>query len=150
MNGRILKLDLNDKLLLVKGEEIIKSEGVPFFYEKGMSYVNDKKFIEAQKYFLYALPYSEGIYLQEHIVYMLALTYKATSDFENAVKYYELSLRKFPSGSYSQEVLYNLITINKEVDVKKSKSYAEELVKKFPKSQYNNSVVKEILKNKDK
>ena len=27
--------------------------------------MNDKKFIEAQKYFLYALPYSKDNYLQE-------------------------------------------------------------------------------------
>lgn len=140
------KLNINDKLLIAKGEEIIKSKGVLFFYEKGLSYIKNKKFTKAQKYFLYALPYSEDNYLQEHIVYMLALTYKATSDFENAIKYYELTLIKFPSGSYYQEVLYNLITINKEVDVKKSKSYAERLVNQFPNSQYNNSVVKEILK----
>lgn len=140
------KLDINDKLLIVKGEEVIKSNGVPFFYEKGMAYIKDKKFIEAQKYFLYALPYSNDNYLQEHIVYMLALAYKATSDFENAIKYYELSLKQSPRGSYSEEVLYNLITINNEVDVKKSKSYAKKLVNQFPNSQYNNSIVKEILK----
>ena len=138
-------LDMNDKLLMVKGEEIIKSDGVLFFYEKGMSYINDKKFIEAQKYFLYALPYSQNNYLQEHIIYMLAVSYKSIFDFENSVKYYELSLKQFPSGSYIEEVLYNLIIINKGVDIKKSKSYAEKLVKQFPNSSYNNSIVKKIL-----
>ena len=138
-------LEMNDKLLMVKGEEIIKSSGIPYFYEKGINYMNDKKFIEAQKYFLYALPYSEHNYLQEHIIYMLAVSYKSISDFQNAVKYYELSLKQFPSGSYTQEVLYNLILINKDVDIKKANSYAEKLVEEFPNSQYNNTIVKKIL-----
>ena len=140
-----VELDMNDKLLIVKGEDIIKSNGVMFFYDKGMSYINDKKFKEAQKYFLYALPYSEGNYLQEHIIYMLAVSYKSVSDFQNSVKYYELSLKQFPRGSYVEEVLYNLIIINKEVDIKKSKSYAQQLVKRFPNSLYNNTIVKNVL-----
>lgn len=138
-------LEMNDKLLVVKGEKIIKNSGVPIFYEKGVSYMNDKKFVQAQKYFLYALPYSKDSYLQEHIIYMLAVSYKSISDFQNAVKYYELSLKQFPSGSYTNEVLYNLILINKDLDSNKAKIYAEKLVEQFPNSQYNNSVVKKIL-----
>ncbi|HEY8893060.1 MAG TPA: tetratricopeptide repeat protein [Clostridium sp.] len=138
-------LEMNDKLLIVKGEEIIKKSGVLFFYEKGESYMSDKKFIEAQKYFLYALPYSSDNYLQEHIIYMLAVSYKDISDFQNAIKYYELNLKQFPSGSYTQEVLYNLILINKEVDINKAKEYAEKLVNQFPDSLYYNSIVKNIL-----
>jgi len=139
------ELGMNDKLLILKGEDIIKSRGVIFFYDKGMSYIKDKEFIKAQKYFLYALPYSEGNYLQDHIIYMLAVSYKSVSDFENSIKYYELSLKQFPKGSYSQEVLYDLIIITKDVDLKKSKSYAERLVNEFPKSLYNNSIVKNVL-----
>ncbi len=138
-------LEMNDKLLMVKGEEIIKSSGVVYFYEKGVSYINSKNFIEAQKYFLYALPYSKDNYLEEHIIYMLALSYKSISDFQNAVKYYEISLNQFPSGSYTEEVLYNLILIEKDVDINKAKAYAEKLVKQFPHSQYNNTIVKKIL-----
>ncbi|MBX4263790.1 tetratricopeptide repeat protein [Clostridium estertheticum] len=138
-------LEMNDKLLLVKGEEIIKSEGVLYFYNKGVGYIKDKEYTKAQKYFLYALPYSKGDYLQEHILYMLAVSYKASSDFQNAVKYYELVLKQFPSGSYSEEVLYNLVLINKDVDENKAKFYAEKLVKQFPNSLYKNSIVKKIL-----
>lgn len=141
-------LEINDKLLLAKGEEIIKNTGVVYFYEKGIYYINDKKFNEAQKYLLYALPYSKDNYLHEHIIYMLALSYKSISDFENAVKYYELTLKQFPSGSYTQEVIYNLILINKDIDIDKAKSYADKLVRQFPHSQYYNSIVKEIVASK--
>jgi len=140
-------LEMNDKLLLIKGEEIIKNDGVTYFYEKGISYMSTKKYLEAQKYFLYALPYSKDNYLQEDIIYMLALSYKSISDFENAVKYYELNLKQFPSGSYTEEVLYNLILINKDIDVNKAKTYATKLVKQFPESQYNNTIVKKILED---
>lgn len=136
---------MNDKLLLAKGEEIIRINAIPYFYEKGISYMNDKNFIKAQKYFLYALPYSKNNYLQQHIIYMLALSYKSSSDYQNAVKYYELSFKQFPNESYSQEVLYNLILINKDIDLNKAKGYAEKLVNKFPNSQYNNTIVKKIL-----
>ncbi|MBU3142752.1 tetratricopeptide repeat protein [Clostridium sp. CF012] len=139
-------LEMNDKILMVKAEEIIKGDGIVYFYEKGLKYMQDKKFVEAEKYFLYALPYSEDNYLKEHIIYMLALSYKSGSDFQNAVVYYELSLKQFPKGSYTQEILYNLILINKDVDIVKAKGYAEKLIKKFPDSQYNNTVVKNILK----
>ncbi|MBU3198181.1 tetratricopeptide repeat protein [Clostridium estertheticum] len=138
-------LEMNDKLLTVKGEEIIKSDGVLYFYNKGVGYINDKEYTKAQKYFLYALPYSEGNYLHEHIVYMLAVSYKASSDFQNAVKYYELILKQFPSGSYTEEVLYNLVLINKDVDPNKAKLYAEKLVEQFPNSLYKNSIVNKIL-----
>jgi len=140
------ELNMNQRLLVIKGREIIEDEGVKYFYQKGTSYIKDDKFVEAQKYFLYALPYSEGNYLQEHIIYMLALSYKASSDFENAIKYYDLSVEKFPNGTYTQEALYNLVLINKDVNISKAKAYAQVLVKEFPKSQYNNTVVKNILK----
>lgn len=140
------ELEMNQKLLVIKGKEIIKSDGVKYFYEKGTSYIKENKFVEAQRVLLYALPYSKDNYLEEHIIYMLALSYKASSDFENAVKYYELSIKQFPSGTYTQEVIYNLILINKDVDISKAKYYAQMLIKQFPKSQYNNTIVKNILK----
>lgn len=139
-------LTMNQKLLVIKGQEIIKSDGVQYFYEKGTSYIKEKNFVEAQRYLLYALPYSKDNYLQEHIIYMLAVSYKASSDFENALKYYEMILKQFPSGTYNQEVLYNLILIYKDVDKIKAKAYAQMLTKQFPESQYNNTIVKNILK----
>ena len=138
-------LDMNDKLLVIKGKEIIKNNGVVYFYEKASQYIDEKKYIEAEKYLLYALPYSKDSYLEEHIVYMLALSYKASSNFQEAVKYYELSLKQFPKGSYVEEVIYNLIIINKDIAPNKAKDYAKLLVNQFPSSQYNNSVVKKIL-----
>ena len=139
------ELNMNQKLLVIKGKEIIERDGVKYFYQKGTSYIKDDKFAEAQKYFLYALPYSEGNYLQEHIIYMLALSYKASSDFQNALKYYDLSVEQFPNGTYTQEALYNLILINKDVNISKAKAYAQMLVKEFPESQYNNTIVKNII-----
>lgn len=139
-------LTMNQKLLVIKGQEIIKSDGVQYFYEKGTSYIKEKNFVEAQRYLLYALPYSKDNYLQEHIIYMLAVSYKASSDFENALKYYEMILKQFPSGTYNQEVLYNLILIYKDIDKIKAKAYAQMLTKQFPESQYNNTIVKNILK----
>jgi tetratricopeptide (TPR) repeat protein len=141
-----VNLEMNDKLLMVKAEEIIKSSGIVYLYEKGVNFMSKKNFVEAQKYFLYALPYAKGNYLQEHILYMLAVSYKSNSDFENAVKYYELSFKEFPAGNYTEEVLYNLILINKDVDITKAKAYAGKLVKQFPSSQYNNTIVKNVLK----
>jgi len=138
-------LEMNDKLLMVKGEEIIKGKGVLYFYDKGVSYINDREYTKAQKCFLYSLPYSKGNYLEEHILYMLAVSYKSSSDFQNAVKYYEIILKQFPRGSYTQEVLYNLILINKDVDSNKANGYAQKLVKQFPNSIYKNSIVKKIL-----
>ncbi|WP_298842038.1 tetratricopeptide repeat protein [Clostridium sp.] len=140
-----IDLDMNDKLLVVKGEKIIKSKGLLYFYNKGVDYINDKEYTKGQKYFLYALPYSNDNYLQEHILYMLAVSYKASSNFQNAVKYYELVLKQFPRGDYTEEVLYNLILINKDVDSNKAEFYAEKLVKQFPKSIYKNTIVKKIL-----
>ncbi|MCB2295081.1 outer membrane protein assembly factor BamD [Clostridium algoriphilum] len=138
-------LEINDRLLLVKGEDLIKKTGISFFYKKGMNDMNDKKYIKAQKYFLYALPYSKGNYLNEHIIYMLAVSYKSVSDFQNALKYYEINLKQYPSGIYTEEVLYNLILINKDINIYKAKGYAQNLIKQYPNSRYNNSIVKEIL-----
>ncbi|MGH4140456.1 tetratricopeptide repeat protein [Clostridium sp.] len=139
-------LDMNDKLLMVKGEELIKSNGIVYFYEKGIENMEDKKYTEAEKYFLYGLPYSKDNYLNEHIIYMLAVSYKSSSDFEKASKYYKDYLKQFSKGSYTEEVLYNLILINKDLDKNKAVGYAERLVERFPNSQYYNTIVKNILK----
>ncbi|MGH4120615.1 tetratricopeptide repeat protein [Clostridium sp.] len=144
-DAKYANLEINDKLLLAEGEKIIKKDGIVYFYEKGMSYMHSENYTQAQKYFLYALPYSKDNYLDQHIIYMLALCYKGNSDFENAIKYYEYTLDKFPSGIYTEETLYNLILINKDVDLNSAKDYAKKLAKQFPDSEYNNSIVKSIV-----
>jgi tetratricopeptide (TPR) repeat protein len=133
--------------LIAKAEEILKNNGVLYFYNKGREYLSLKDYTKAIENLNKAYIYGSGSYLYPHINYMIGLTYKEMGNIENAIKYYKEYDSKYPNGDYEETVLYELILIYKDIDYEVSKNYARKLIKLYPKSIYNNSIVKEILKN---
>ncbi len=87
------------------------------------------------------------MYLNEHILFMMASSYEGLEDIENANKYYEIYVDKYEkNGSYIEQCLYSLAINNEGIDKEKSKKYAKILTNRFSKSEYNNSRIKAILK----
>ncbi len=140
-------LGLNEKALINKAESILKEEGVVYFYKAGTECVKAKDYDKAISNFEKAYEYGENNYLNEHVVYMMAISYEKKEDIEKALKYYEIYNKNFTKGDYKDEALYKLAMIYKNIDKQKSKEYAETLNKDFPKSMYNNSSIKAILSN---
>lgn len=140
-------LTINDKLIVAKAYELLIQEGINYFYNKGSEYINAKNYLEAKEYLLKAYTLGEQSYLYPHIVYMLGSSYELSGDAESAIKYYTQYDQKFSNGDYEETVLYNLITIYKDVDKGKAKIYSQKLIDKYPNSIYNNSVIKGLLNN---
>lgn len=142
-NGKIETI--NEKSLIVSIGELLKSEGVKYFYTLGNQYVreqNNNNAIESLKK-AHALGKSNGLY--SHIIFSLGSVYEKIGDYENALRLYEEYHKSFSREDYGEEVLYKMVMIYKNVDKNKAKIYAEELVNVYPKSIYNNTKIRAII-----
>lgn len=138
-------LTADEKVLFDKANEIMKLDGVNYLYEKAVDEFKTKNFGEAIDIFLKSYEYAKGIYLEEHVNYMMAVSYENLSDIENALKYYEIYANKDykkDEGGYIEEVLYKLATLSKG---EKSVEFAKRLKNEFKDSMYNNQNIDKIL-----
>jgi tetratricopeptide (TPR) repeat protein len=142
-NGKIESI--NEKNLIVSAGEILKSEGVKYFYTLGNQYgreQNNNKAIESLKK---AEELGESNELYPHVIFSLGSAYERIADYENALRQYEEYHKSYSRQDYGEEVLYKMVMIYKNIDKNKAKLYAEELVKVYPKSIYNNSKTRAII-----
>lgn len=135
----------NDKVILSKAVELLKGEGVNYFYNKGCTYMSSNDYNNAKTYLLKAYETGKENYLYPHIIYMTGSAFYSSGDVENAVKYYKQYDQDFSNGNYEDTVLYNLATIYKDVDKSKAKVYAEKLLNNYPESIYSNSLMKDLV-----
>jgi len=84
-------------------------------------------------------------YIYQHVIFFLGASYERLEDYENALKLYEEYYGGYPQGNYSEEVLYRMAMIYRNVDMSKAKRHAGELISKYPKSIYNNSKLRQIM-----
>jgi tetratricopeptide (TPR) repeat protein len=139
------EITINQKNLIVKAKEQLSTSGIEFFYNTVREALSTKDYKTAINYLNKSLSFSEGHYLNSHIIYLLAVSYKNTSDIENAINYYKQYDSKYFNGDYEEAVLYELALIYKDIDNNEAKNYAEKLSRLYPKSIYNNSIIKAIL-----
>lgn len=138
-------LSENDKKVIENATKIMKKEGLENFYERARNEFKDKNFSNAKDIFIKATDYSKGSYLEEHIIYMTAVSFEALKDVDSAAKYYEKYIDEDYNGSYTAEVLYNLALIYEKKDMSKSKDYAYKIINEYSDSIYNNDNIKSIL-----
>lgn len=132
----------NDKVILSKANELLKSEGVEYFYNQGSTYMSSNDYNNSKTYLTKAYELGKEHYLYPHIIYMTGSAFYSSGDVENAIKYYIQYEQDFPDGNYEDAVLYNLATIYKDTDKPKAKIYAEKILDKYPQSIYNNSIIR--------
>lgn len=137
-------ISVNDKVILSKAADLLKNEGVSYFYEKGCTYSNNKDYNNGKAYLLKAYEIGKESYLYPHIIYMTGNDFYLSGDVENAIKYYTQYDQEFSKGNYEDTVLYNLAIMYKDIDKSKAKSYAEKLLEGYPQSIYNNSISRSI------
>lgn len=137
---------VNDKVLINKGNELLSSSGVEYFYITGYDYIKNKEYKNAQDIFLKAYEYGKNHYLYSEIVYMMGLVSEDVGDIENALKYYIEYDSNFSNGPYGDIVIYNIANIyNSTGNDNKAKEFAQKLVNKYPNTIYNNNKIKNIL-----
>lgn len=135
----------NDKVILSKANELLKSEGVEYFYNKGCTYMSGNDYNNSKIYLVKAYEIGKESYLYPHIIYMAGSAFYSSGDVENAVKYYVQYDKEFSNGNYEDTVLYNLAIIYKDIDKSKAKIYGEKLLNSYPESIYNNSIIRELV-----
>ncbi|HAG44675.1 MAG TPA: hypothetical protein DCL31_16800 [Clostridium sp.] len=139
-------LNDNEKQMYIKASYFINKEAIKVYYDKAEEFRNKGDYKNSIKELEKIYEFSEGNYLYEHIIYMLALSYEKESDITTSIKYYEIYANKFKGGDYIENVIYNLAVLNENTNIEKSKKYANEIINKFPYSQFNNSKIENILR----
>ena len=140
------KLNVKDKTLLVKSEDILKDDGVKYFYNTGREYLEaNNKVNEAVSNLQKAYDYGSDSYLYGHIIFMLGVSYQNKKDITNALKCYEEYNAKYSKENYIQEVWYRTAILYKDINLNKSKEYAKKLMDNYPECEYANSKIKNIL-----
>lgn len=140
-------LTINNKKLLLGGQELLKNEGTNYFYKNGTVFFENKNYGQAVNELLKGFKYGNNNYLYPHIIYFIGESYKNLGDYENAMKYYSIYNENFNKGDYEEIILYNMAVINKNIDLNRAKEYAKKLSNSYPNSIYNNSNIKDILNN---
>lgn len=125
--------------------DILKSEGVQTFYNRGLTYFNEKSYENATVEFDKAYIYCEGSYLKEHIMYYKANTSLKKGKNIVALEEYEQYYNQYPKGVYTESVLYQLSLLADDVDKEKSKDYASKLLNNYPNSIYINDYIIKII-----
>ncbi|MDQ0150934.1 tetratricopeptide repeat protein [Eubacterium multiforme] len=129
--------------------DMMKKDGVEKFYNEGLDSYKDKKYDVALENLSKAYKFCDGSYLEPHILYFMGSTYNALDKKDDAVKYFEDYLKKYPhSDLYTAEVLYNLcLYYNDKGDKSQAKKYAQQLEDSYPSSPYYNDTSRKILYN---
>ncbi|NMM62184.1 tetratricopeptide repeat protein [Clostridium sp. P21] len=135
----------NDKSILASADQLLKGEGVEYFYGRGFNYINSQDYSNAKSYLAKAYELGDKHYLYPHIIYMLGSAFYLSGDFPNGIKYYTQYDEKYAQSDYEEAVLYALAIMYKDSDKTKAADYGQKLVDKYPKSIYNNSVIKSVI-----
>lgn len=141
--------DLNseDEGIYRQAIDILKSEGVQTFYNRGLTFFNEKSYENAAIEFNKAYTYCDGNYLKEHIMYYKANTSIKKEENTVALEEYEEYYNEYPKGVYTESVLYQLALLIDGIDKEKSKDYAKQILNNYPNSIYINDYIIKIINN---
>ncbi|MGL4990577.1 MAG: hypothetical protein ACRC57_05315 [Sarcina sp.] len=143
----LIELSQEEEEIVNNSYNVMKSKGVEFFYQNGRNEFKKNNFVDAKDLFIKALEYSQGNYLDKHIIYFTAVCFDMLEQENKAIEYYEkYAIEYNQDKSYMEEVLYKLSILNMDKDKEKSKKYASILSKNYIDSIYNNEIIKNILK----
>lgn len=147
-NIRNVKSDeLNDeeKSLYDNAVSILKTNGVANFYEYGLQYFNQQDYSKAEDQFNKAYEYCEGNNLEPHIIFYRGSTASEQGNRDLTLQMYEKYNDLYPSGPYTEGVLYELALLNVSYDLEKAKAYSDKLVNNYPQSIYINDRIMSII-----
>ena len=140
-------LNNDDKGIYRQAIDILRTEGVQLFYNRGLAYFNEKNYEDASTEFYKSYKYCEGSYLKEHIMYYKANISLKKGDSTLALEEYEEYYNQYSKGVYTESALYQLSLLADEIDKEKSKEYANKLLSNYPNSIYINDYIIKIINN---
>lgn len=143
-NLDVSQLDDQSKKLYNQLYGDYKSKAEIYFYKNGLELYKSGSYKKAYDYLLIAESNMKGDYLDEHIIFYLAKSAKASGN--SGAKYYREYVNRYPKGCYKEESLYDLAVISYENNNKKeAQKYASIISEEYANSMYNNDKIRLIL-----
>ena len=139
------EMNEEEKSLYDNAVSILKTNGVANFYEDGLQYFNQQDYSKAEDQFNKAYEYCEGNNLEPHIIFYRGSTASEQGNRDLTLQMYEKYNDLYPSGPYTEGVLYELALLNFSHDLEKAKAYADKLVNNYPQSIYINDRIMNII-----
>lgn len=139
------EMNEEEKSLYDNAVSILKTNGVANFYEDGLQYFNQQDYSKAEDQFNKAYEYCEGNNLEPHIIFYRGSTASEQGNRDLTLQMYERYNDLYPSGPYTEGVLYELALLNFSHDLEKAKAYADKLVNNYPQSIYINDRIMNII-----
>ncbi|MDW8800833.1 hypothetical protein P8V03_06660 [Clostridium sp. A1-XYC3] len=138
------KLDENSRSLYNQLKNTFKDKAESYFYNNGLELYRSENYKKAFEYMSIAYENKKGSYLDEHIIFYLAKSAKASG--KGGSEYYREYINKYPKGCYIQESLYDLAIIDyKSNNIKEAKKYASIIVEQYSDTMYNNDKIRSII-----
>jgi hypothetical protein len=143
-NLDVSKLDEESKKLYNQLEGNYKSKAEMYFYKNGSEFYKNGNYKKAYEYLLIAESNMKGDYLDEHIIFYLAKSAKASGN--GGGEYYREYVNRYPKGCYREESLYDLAILSfQNNDKKEAKKYAYIISEEYSNSMYDNDKIRLIL-----
>ena len=140
----VAKLDEESKKLYNQLKTNYKSKSELYFYKNGLELYKSGNYKKAYEYLLIAQDNMKGDYLDEHIIFYLSKSAKASGN--GGIKYYREYVSRYPKGCYIEESLYDLAVLDFENNNKKeAEKYASIISEQYSSSMYNNDKIRSIL-----
>lgn len=138
-------LEGKEKTVYINAKELLKNEGVKYFYQQGSNLYNSKDLEKAREEFRKGYKYASDNYLMPHIVFFTAAVSEQLGDINEAIKMYETYYNNFNTEDSIAEAVYKLAILYKEIDIDKSILYAEEIEDKYSDTMYYNDIIINLL-----
>ena len=138
-------LEGKEKTVYINAKELLKNEGVKYFYQQGSNLYNSKDLEKAREEFRKGYKYASDNYLMPHIVFFTAAVSEQLGDINEAIKMYETYYNNFNTEDSIAEAVYKLAILYKEIDIDKSILYAEEIEDKYSDTMYYNDIITNLL-----
>lgn len=138
-------LEGKEKTVYINAKELLKNEGVKYFYQQGSNLYNSKDLEKAREEFRKGYKYASDNYLMPHIVFFTAAVSEQLGDINEAIKMYETYYNNFNKEDSIAEAVYKLAILYKEIDIDKSILYAEEIEDKYSDTMYYNDIITNLL-----
>ena len=141
------KIEINDKVILNKALESVKTGGIEYFYNTG--YKNLKNGDNSAAKIMLQKAYNEGKenYLFSEIIFTLGIVNEKLGAVDKALNLYLEYDEKFKNSTYSDITLYNIALIYDSIGQKdKAQEFAKKIGNNFPNSIYNNNRIKGFIK----
>ena len=114
-------------------------------YDLALEFIKEEKFNDAINTLDSIYNNKKDNYLNNHILFLLANSYKNIEDISKSNELYEIYLKEYYGETYTADVLYTLALSYEGNNLIKAKGFAQKIVEDYKDSIYFNTRIEEII-----